>query len=45
MTAIFAEDDVPDGQRAFSSLNAEWFSVDKAAVRARVDELYSSSVA
>ena len=38
VTAIFAEDDVPDAQKEYTQLNAQWFK-DKAAVRARVNEL------
>ena len=38
VTAIFAEDDVPDAQKEFTQLNAQWYK-DKAAVRARVNEL------
>ena len=36
VTAIFAEDDVPGDQAEFTKLNADWYSGDKAAVRARV---------
>lgn len=38
VSAIFAEDDVPDSEKEFIELNRKWF-VDKAAVRARVNEL------
>jgi NAD-dependent dihydropyrimidine dehydrogenase PreA subunit len=38
VTAIFAEDDVPADQAAFTAINVEWYS-DKAAVRARVAAL------
>ena len=38
VTAIFAEDDVPDDQTEYTKLNADWFE-DKAAVRARINEL------
>jgi NAD-dependent dihydropyrimidine dehydrogenase PreA subunit len=38
VTAIFAEDDVPDSQKEFTQLNAQWYK-DKDAVRARVNEL------
>ena len=38
VTAIFAEDDVPDAQKEFTPLNAQWYK-DPAAVRARVNEL------
>ena len=35
VSAIFAEDDVPDDQEAFKEINALWFS-DKDAARAKV---------
>ena len=38
VTAIFAEDDVPDSQKEYTQLNAQWYK-DKDAVRARVNEL------
>jgi ferredoxin len=38
VTAIFAEDDVPDDQKDYIALNALWFQ-DKAAARAKVNEL------
>jgi NAD-dependent dihydropyrimidine dehydrogenase PreA subunit len=38
VSAIFAEDDVPDAEKEFIELNRKWFE-DKAAVRARVNEL------
>jgi NAD-dependent dihydropyrimidine dehydrogenase PreA subunit len=38
VTAIFAEDDVPDAQKEFTQLNAQWYK-DKDAVRARINEL------
>lgn len=38
VTAIFAEDDVPDSQKEFTALNAQWYK-DKEAVRARVNEI------
>ncbi len=38
MTAIFAEDDVPDDQKEYTELDAQWFK-DPDAVRARVNEL------
>ena len=38
VTAIFAEDDVPDAQKEFTPLNAQWYK-DKDAVRARINEL------
>ena len=38
VTAIFAEDDVPEAQKEFTPLNAQWYK-DPAAVRARVNQL------
>ena len=38
VTAIFAEDDVPDGMKEYTALNAQW-SKDKAAARAKVNQL------
>jgi NAD-dependent dihydropyrimidine dehydrogenase PreA subunit len=38
VTAIFTEDDVPDGQEEYTEIDALWFK-DKDAARARVDEL------
>ncbi len=38
VTAIFAEDDVPDDQKEYTELDAQWFK-DPEAVRARVNEL------
>ncbi len=38
VTAIFAEDDVPDDQKGFTEINALWFK-DKADARAKVDGL------
>jgi len=38
VSAIFAEDDVPDSEKEFIELNRKGFE-DKAAVRARVNEL------
>ena len=38
VTAIFAEDDVPDSQKEYTQLNAQWYK-DKDAVRARINEL------
>jgi ferredoxin len=38
VTAIFAEDDVPEAQKEYTALNAQWYK-DPAAVRARVNEL------
>jgi ferredoxin len=38
VTAIFAEDDVPDGMKEYTPLNAQWFK-DKAGARAKVNQL------
>jgi ferredoxin len=38
VTAIFTEEDVPEGESAFTSLNAQWFE-DKASVRDKVNEV------
>jgi NAD-dependent dihydropyrimidine dehydrogenase PreA subunit len=38
VTAIFAEDDVPSGQEAYTEIDALWFK-DKDAARAKVAEL------
>ena len=38
VTAIFAEDDVPDDQKEYTELDAKWFK-DPDAVRARINEL------
>jgi NAD-dependent dihydropyrimidine dehydrogenase PreA subunit len=38
VTAIFAEDDVPAGQAAYTEIDALWFK-DKDAARAKVNEL------
>jgi ferredoxin len=38
VTAIFAEDDVPDGMKDYTPLNAQWYK-DKAAARAKVKQL------
>jgi NAD-dependent dihydropyrimidine dehydrogenase PreA subunit len=38
VTAIFAEDDVPDGMKDYTALNAQWYK-DKAAARAKVNQL------
>lgn len=38
VTAIFAEDDVPDAQQEYTPLNAQWFK-EPDAVRARINEL------
>jgi len=38
VTAIFAEDDVPDGMKDYTAVNAQWYK-DKAAARAKVNQL------
>ena len=38
VTAIFAEDDVPDNWKEYTELDAKWFK-DKDAVRARLSEI------
>ena len=38
VTAIFAEDDVPEEEAEYTPLNAQWFE-DKDAVRNRINEL------
>lgn len=38
VTAIFAEDDVPDNQKEFIELNAKWYK-DPDAVRARINQI------
>ena len=38
VTAIFAEDDVPDQWKEYTELDAKWFK-DPEAVRARINEL------
>jgi len=38
VTAIFAEDDVPENQKAYIEIDAIWFK-DKDAARAKVDAL------
>jgi len=38
VTAIFAEDDVPDAQKEYTELDAKWYK-DPEAVRARINEL------
>ncbi len=38
VTAIFAEDDVPDDQKEFIELNAKWYK-DPDAVRARINQI------
>ena len=39
VTAIFAEDDVPDDQKAYTAIDALWFK-DKAGARAKVKEVH-----
>jgi len=39
VTAIFAEDDVPDNMKPYTQINAVWFK-DKSAARAQVDALH-----
>ena len=38
VTAIFAEDDVPDDMKDYTAHNAQWYK-DKAAARAKVNQL------
>ncbi|HSP54993.1 MAG TPA: ferredoxin, partial [Dehalococcoidia bacterium] len=38
VTAIFAEDDVPDQYKEYTALNAQWYK-DPAGARAKVSEL------
>ena len=38
VTAVFAEDDVPDNWKEYTELDAKWFK-DKDAVRARLNEI------
>ncbi len=38
VTAIFAEEDVPEQWKEYTEINALWFT-DKAAARAKVEEL------
>ena len=38
VTAVFAEDDVPEDQKVYTEINAQWFK-DPDAARARVNEL------
>jgi ferredoxin len=38
VTAIFAEDDVPDEMKQYTPLNAQWYK-DKAGARAKVNQL------
>ena len=42
VTAIFAEDDVPDNWQQYAELNANWFK-DKGPVRSRVNQLKPAS--
>ena len=42
VTAIFAEDDIPEGEAAFTEVNALWFS-DKTAAREKVEALQPAS--
>jgi ferredoxin len=42
VTAIFAEDDVPDNWKEYTELDAKWFK-DKDAVRARINEIKPAS--
>lgn len=42
VTAIFAEDDVPDSEAPFKEINVLWFS-DKDAARAKVEEIKPGS--
>jgi ferredoxin len=42
VTAIFAEDDVPDNWKEYTELDANWFK-DKDPVRARINELKPAS--
>jgi NAD-dependent dihydropyrimidine dehydrogenase PreA subunit len=39
VTAIFAEDDVPDNLKTFTQINSTWYK-DKAAARAMVDQVH-----
>ena len=41
VTAIFAEDDVPDNLKVFTEINALWFK-DKAAARTKIAEFQSA---
>ncbi|HXG36284.1 MAG TPA: ferredoxin family protein [Dehalococcoidia bacterium] len=38
VTAIFAEDDVPDDQKVYTELDAQWYK-DPDSVRSRINEL------
>jgi ferredoxin len=42
VTAIFAEDDVPDNWKEYTEINATWFK-DKDAARARISALKPAS--
>jgi len=42
VTAIFAEDDVPEQYAEYTELDAKWFK-DRDAVRARINELKPAS--
>ena len=42
VTAIFSEDDVPDDQKEYIELDANWFK-DAEAVRARIAEIKPSA--
>ena len=44
VTAIFAEDDVPDAQKEYTELDAKWYK-DPEAVRARINELKPAAAA
>ena len=39
MSAIFAEDDVPDNMKPYTEINALWYK-DKGAARAKVQEVH-----
>jgi ferredoxin len=39
VTAIYAEDDVPDNLKAYTEINAVWYT-DKGAARAKVTEVH-----
>ncbi len=39
VSAIFAEDDVPDNLKAYTEINTTWYS-DKDAARAKVKEIH-----
>ena len=44
VTAIFAEEDLPDDQAAYLEIEAVWFK-DKAAARAKINELHPPGAA